>query len=102
MIERILIILAGVGIAVGLAFGQEQIPSCAKRDVMARALAEKAKEFPIGIGLASDMVSVLEVFVSAAGTYTIVVTTMIDGKACIEAYGTGWQTRLPSSVEKGA
>ncbi len=52
-------------------------------------LAQKYGEVPIGYGLARDQGSVIEVFVSRAGSWTIV-RVLPDGKTCAIADGYGW------------
>lgn len=52
-------------------------------------LAQKYGEVPTGYGLARDGASVIEVFVSRAGSWTIV-RVLPDGKTCAIADGYGW------------
>lgn len=63
--------------------------ACGERGVIADRLAQKYGERPTSIGLATNG-SVIEIFASADGTFTILVTSP-DGKTCLVAAGEGWQ-----------
>ena len=63
--------------------------ACGERAVFADRLAQKYGEHPASIGLATNG-SVIEVFVSGDGTFTILVTSP-DGRTCLVAAGEGWE-----------
>jgi len=63
--------------------------ACGERGVIADRLAQKFGESPTSIGLATNG-SVIEVFASKDGTFTILVTSP-DGKTCLVAAGEAWQ-----------
>lgn len=63
--------------------------ACGERGTIADRLAQKYGEHPVSIGLATNG-SVIEVFVSDDGTFTILVTSP-DGRTCLVAAGEGWQ-----------
>ena len=63
--------------------------ACGERELFADRLAQKYDEHPVSIGLATNG-SVIEVFVSGDGSFTILVTSP-DGRTCLVAAGEGWQ-----------
>ncbi len=70
------------------AFGQ---PVCLSRSAVLEQLGHKYNESPIALGLANTG-SVIEVLTSPEGeTFTIIVT-MPDGRSCLIAAGTSWET----------
>lgn len=75
------------------ATAEQQGLSCAKRDEMVKVLAKKYREMPRAIGLASQS-AVIEVFTSAAGTWTILLTRP-DGASCIVSAGNSWEENPP-------
>ncbi|BCH21870.1 hypothetical protein [Mesorhizobium sp. L-8-3] len=80
----------------GAAFAQA--PTCGPRDALARSLAEQYREKPQAIGVV-DAKTVVEVFVSEAGTWTIIASDT-DGNSCVVSAGEGWDNaavvaRLP-------
>lgn len=64
-------------------------PPCAKRSDVVYNLAQAYSEVPAARGLAAGSMMV-EVFTSAEGTFTIVVTRA-DGMSCLIAAGTSWR-----------
>ena len=77
-------------------------PVCGRHETVARRLAEDYGEVRTAIGLAGDR-RLIEVYVSARGTFSIVVTSP-DGRACLMAAGEGWE-RLPvrpAATQEGA
>lgn len=64
-------------------------PPCAKRSDVVYNLAQKYSEIPAARGLAAGSL-MIEVFTSAEGTFTIVVTRP-DGMSCLIAAGTSWR-----------
>ncbi|MEP6827905.1 MAG: hypothetical protein ABJA10_07505 [Aestuariivirga sp.] len=65
---------------------------CFQHDRLARVLEEKFGEQRIGFGLAKD--EMVEVYISKAGTYTMV-STDPNHVSCIFAAGDSWQTETP-------
>ncbi len=68
---------------------------CGMRPEIAAGLKSRHKEIVGGIGLAKGStgpVHVIEVFVSAGGSFTIV-RTMPNNQACIIGAGTDWEFR---------
>jgi hypothetical protein len=63
--------------------------ACAAQDQIAAQLGATYGETRQSLGLSSDG-SVIEIFASDAGTWTIVVTS-VDGQACLAAAGEAWQ-----------
>lgn len=85
MIRAALIALAAASPALA-----QQAPPCAPTHAdAARQLAERYGEVPTGYGLARDQGSVIEVFVSQSGSWTIVRVTP-DGKTCMVLDGYEW------------
>ena len=65
------------------------MPKCAPHKEMLALLSDKYQEAPRGLGLVRGT-RVVELFVSRAGTWTIL-ATRLDGKACIIAAGKDWE-----------
>lgn len=72
---------------------------CAPRDQVMVTLAEKYEESRQAIGLAGPQ-AVMELYASAAGSWTIMVT-MPDGMSCLLASGQGYQALLEPAPAKG-
>lgn len=90
MIRHPLVSCALLGAVLALGFSPANAQtSCGPREQLVKLLADQYKEDPVGIGLAQPG-SVLEVFASSAGTWTMVMT-MPDGKACLIAAGDNWE-----------
>lgn len=69
---------------------QAQVPGvCAERGVVVERLGVRYSEQPVSIGLAADG-SVIEVFASTSGTFTIV-ATQPSGVSCILVTGESWE-----------
>ena len=83
----VLAILASVAFGGGPAHAQS---NCGTRTSLIAKLDKGFGEQPVAIGLASTG-NVLEVLISADGTWTILITNP-DGLACIAATGEHWQT----------
>jgi len=62
---------------------------CVKRGEVAGKLKEKYKEAPVSMGL-SNSGTIVEVFVSEKGSFTIVMTHP-NGLACLMAAGESWE-----------
>ena len=63
-----------------------------RRAEMVKSLAEKFKENPAAVGVVNPS-AVIEVFVSADGTWTILATGT-DGKSCVLSAGDGWEINV--------
>jgi hypothetical protein len=99
MIRAALIALA----AASPALAQQGPPCVATHAEAVALLADRYGEVPIGYGLARDQGSVIEVFVSQAGSWTIV-RVLPDGKTCMVLDGYGWvfvETPWPLQGEEG-
>ena len=72
--------------------------ACASRADVVERLAGKYREAPIAIAMEQNG-NVIEVFVSANGTWTIIVTTP-GGTTCLVASGGHWQA-IPFKIPKG-
>jgi hypothetical protein len=64
-------------------------PPCGNHDAMTTALATKFKEARRVMGVVNAR-AVMEIFMSAEGTWTVLVTDT-SGKACVIATGQDWQ-----------
>lgn len=64
---------------------------CDRRQKMVEKLAEKFAEERVGIGIAgADNTTIVEVYRSPAGTWTVIGTT-VQGISCIITAGTAWE-----------
>ena len=68
---------------------------CAKHNQMVGLLSKKYSENPVAMGTVSED-RFMQLFVSAAGSWTILVT-QTDGQACIVAAGQNWE-KLPGAM----
>ncbi len=75
------------------ATAEQQVMECARRDDMVKVLAQRYRELPRAIGLANSS-SVIEIFTSKAGTWTILLTRS-DGASCIVSAGSAWEESPP-------
>lgn len=75
------------------ATAEQQMLSCASRDEMVKVLARQYREQPRAIGVA-NATAVIEVFTSARGTWTILLTRP-DGASCIVSAGQDWEETPP-------
>ncbi|PBB97184.1 hypothetical protein [Mesorhizobium sp. WSM3862] len=69
---------------------------CGGHDDLVAGLAETFEEKRLGYGVGGD-VAIFEVFVSASGTWTILMTD-VKGQSCILAAGEGWEDTLATAV----
>ncbi|PBC06324.1 hypothetical protein CK220_01850 [Mesorhizobium sp. WSM3860] len=69
---------------------------CGGHDDLVAGLAEVFEEKRLGYGVGGD-VAIFEVFVSASGTWTILMTD-VKGQSCILAAGEGWEDTLATAV----
>lgn len=72
--------------------GYATIEMCGDRSSMVADLQQQFREVPLASGLV-DRNSVLEIFVSKTGTWTILATDT-DGKSCVMAVGEGFETNI--------
>lgn len=68
-----------------------QASMCGARGQIVDKLAKDFKEAPMAVGMV-DKSAVLEIFVSATGTWTIL-ATRTDGTSCIVSAGEGWDSK---------
>ena len=90
--------LAAVGAAMALSSAlpaQAQV-ICGGHDDLVAKLAAGFQEKRLGYGVAGQ-VAVFEVFVSPAGTWTMLMTD-VHGRSCILAAGEGWETTFAVSA----
>lgn len=66
----------------------QQGPACGPHEAVVKSLAEHYREKAQSVGMI-DSTTLLEVFVSDAGTWTIVVTDT-SGRSCVLSAGEGW------------
>lgn len=69
-----------------------EMNTCGTRNDIVKQLSDQFKEQPQAVGMV-DKSAVLEIFVSDAGTWTILATGT-DGNSCILSAGEGWQDRF--------
>lgn len=86
----VMLSLAGPAIAQG---------PCGKRVEIIKALAKKYKEAPKFIAIAGQT-NLVEIFISKAGTWTILMTTP-QGQTCIVAAGDSWEQLPPVTIIEG-
>ncbi|MBZ9848495.1 hypothetical protein LB565_10935 [Mesorhizobium sp. CA14] len=87
--------------AVGAMMALPAVPAraqviCGGHDYLVARLAEAFEEKRLGYGVAGH-VAIFEVFVSAGGTWTILMTD-VKGQSCILAAGEGWEDTLATAV----
>ncbi len=82
---------ARAGEAPGARFAQSEPPpiSCVPHNVAEEQLAKVFNEKVVGLGLGKNQESVVELYVSSHGSWTILVT-MTNGMSCIAASGENW------------
>jgi hypothetical protein len=91
----LMVILAAtvlVSFAPGLAEAQNRA-LCGKRTSVVAGLEDKYSETPVSIGLATNG-SIIEVFASKNGSFTIMITTP-NGLTCLIAAGHNWESLKP-------
>ncbi len=76
------------------------VTNCGPRDQIVSQLGAMFKEAPSGMGMI-DPTAVVEVFVSDAGTFTILASGT-DGTSCILASGEGWDGGTTAVSGRGA
>lgn len=85
---KVLPILAGL-VPILAVPAADAAPACGKRDDVVKALDSKYHESRRALGLADGLL-VFELFVSEAGTWTMVATDT-SGRSCLVASGEAWQ-----------
>ena len=78
---------------------QAETAYCAAHDKLADILNNKFGEQKLGMGLAGST-AMVELFVSAKGTFTLV-STNTSGVACIVGAGDGWEKADPKDMVSG-
>lgn len=78
---------------------QAEATYCAAHDKLADILNNKFGEQKLGMGLAGST-AMVELFVSAKGTFTLV-STNTSGVACIVGAGDGWEKADPKAMLSG-
>ena len=73
---------------------------CGIREAIVKSLHDKFQESGRAIGVAGEL-AIMEVFVSKAGTWTILVTDTM-GRACVIAAGSAYEELPPVKPEKSA
>ncbi len=68
-----------------------QMDTCGARNEIVKNLSAQFKEAPEAVGMV-DQSAVVEVFVSDAGTWTIIATGT-DGNSCVLSAGEGWESK---------
>ncbi len=98
-VHRLLKCLASAAalLAASAAQSQAQSIACGKHDAIVAALKSHYQENRQAIGLAATA-GVVELYVSEAGTWTMIVTTPA-GQTCIAAAGRAWQSTPQVKVE---
>jgi predicted methyltransferase len=87
---QISVLTAAACLALAIPAASAQVP-CGSRDVIVTTLGEKYKESRQSLGLVGqDGKSVIELFVSEKGTWTMLMTSA-KGATCVVAAGVGWQ-----------
>ncbi len=72
-----------------------QLAICGNRPAIVMQLARKYQEFQRATGLIDSGRAKAELYVSRKGTWTMLVT-MTNGKSCIVAAGTDWDSAIVS------
>ena len=98
-LKDMMALTAGIG-ALMIASGARAEPVCAEHQKIVDQLTNRYGETRQSLGLATNG-SVVEVFASDAGTWTILVTDA-DGRTCLAAAGEAWQEMAAVIEGKGA
>ncbi len=91
--------LASVALFTGAETGTTQSNVCAPRDDLVSQLGTQFNESQKAVGLLDEQ-SVMEVFTSDRGTWTILATD-INGTSCIVAAGEGWDDTFAQLAGQG-
>jgi hypothetical protein len=84
---RILAAIALVMVMAAPVYAQNA--SCRPHDEAVAWLKNSHQEVRVGYGYRPQLQRIVELFVSPAGTWTIL-STDNQGRACVRAYGSGW------------
>lgn len=94
-----IVITLGVILALALPAQAQQGLPCGPRAAIIKTLAKKYKETLKFIAIAGEK-NLVEIFVSKAGTWTVLFTTP-DGLTCISAAGDSWEELPPVTIIEG-
>lgn len=72
--------------------------SCGPCDVIVARLGQLFQEHQVGYGLIGE-VAVVEIYVSTAGTWTVLMTDL-SGRTCIMGAGDGWENTPTANVRE--
>jgi hypothetical protein len=75
--------------------------ACAKRADVVKYLADKYRENRVAMGVGAGNSQMFELFVSPAGTWTLLMSPPSGPMACIWAAGDGWQANAGAAGPKG-
>ena len=75
----------------GAAQAEPDVSLCVPHDEAVAKLDHRYGERQVGIGLEQQGETVIELFVAATGTWTVLVTRT-DGLSCVAAAGESWMT----------
>ena len=89
------VVALAAGATLAVSFPAHGQALCGDRDSITKSLESQYSEKPVSVGLTQNG-GVFELFVSPAGTWTILVTVP-GGKSCYLASGEGWEN-LPKPV----
>lgn len=73
---------------------------CASRESLLSKLSQEYREVPVGAGLAASRGEIVELLVSADGTWTVIVTGP-RGLSCMVAFGENWEWRASTMPAPG-
>jgi hypothetical protein len=99
VIRVALLVAVLIGAVLALALPVRAAAQCASRDFVLTQLAERYGESRQGAGLAANG-ALVEVFASASGTWTMIVTTA-DQRTCLVASGQGWEAHADPPAPLG-
>lgn len=92
-------IVITLGIILALALPAQAQSNCGSRASIIKMLAQKYKEAPKFIAIAGQKY-LIEIFISKAGTWTILITEP-EGKTCVIAAGDSWEALPPVTIIEG-
>ena len=100
--HKMISLIAGLAMSiVSMAALAQPQPQCDERDKVLGMLAQKYQETPIAAGV-TNKGGLVEVLTNTkGGTWTIIVTTP-QGMSCLVAYGEGWRSMNPTSLDPEA
>jgi hypothetical protein len=100
MMVRVPAILGGIAVAATLAATAHaaDVPPCGQRTVLVEAMKNIFGESPQATGVMSSN-ELFEVFVSPAGTWTILITNP-HGISCVAAAGENWDRKIGDTASR--